>query len=137
MKLYIDSSALMKLVTREEESPALLSFINGSNPWVNAIEMVSSYVAKTEITRASSRIGPEATLAARALARTVSFIAVESRTLDSAATVRPDALRTLDAIHLVSASRAGLDMISYDHRLNSAAALAGVKVYSPGMVTSQ
>lgn len=137
MKLYIDSSALMKLVTGEDESGDLLSFLSGSNPWDAAVEMVSSYLAKTEIIRASSRISPEATLAAHRLSRTVTFVSVEAYTLDAAASVQPASLRTLDALHVASASRGGLDIISYDHRLNAAAALSGLRVYSPGMMTSQ
>lgn len=137
MRLYIDSSALMKLVTGEDESPDLISFLNGSNPWDAAVEMVSSYLARTEIIRASSRIGPEATLAAHRLSRTVTFLSVEAHTLDSAAIVPPATLRTLDALHVASASRGGLDIISYDHRLNAAAELSGLRVYSPGMMTSQ
>lgn len=49
----------------------------------------------------------------------------------------PENLRTLDAIHLGLALSAGHDIISYDHRLNAAATLSGLRVYSPGMVTSQ
>jgi predicted nucleic acid-binding protein len=137
LNLYIDSSALMKLVTPEDESDSLREFLAGANPWSTAVSLLSSQLAKTEIFRASARIGADARRAARDLARSVTFLGLDRPILHQAALVMPASLRTLDAIHVTTALWGGLAVIGYDHRLNEAAREAGLRVYSPGMSTSQ
>ena len=137
MNLYIDSSALMKLVTPEDESDSLREFLAGANPWSTAVGLLSSQLAKTEIFRASARISADASRTARDLARSVTFLGLDRPILHQAALVTPTSLRTLDAIHVTTALWGGLDIIGYDNRLNEAAREAGLTVYSPGMSTSQ
>jgi predicted nucleic acid-binding protein len=137
LNLYIDSSALMKLVTPEDESDSLKNFLAGANPRSTAVRLLSSQLAKTEIFRASASISPDASHTARELARSVTFLGLDRPILHQAALVMPASLRTLDAIHVTTALWGGLDVISYDNRLNEAAREAGLTVYSPGMSTSQ
>jgi predicted nucleic acid-binding protein len=127
----------MKLVTPEKESKALREFLMGHNPWSSVVALVSSQLARTEIFRASARISSDASRTARALAKSVTFLRVDRPLLNQAALVMPASLRTLDAIHVTSATWGGLDVIGYDARLTDALERAGVTVYSPGMSTSQ
>jgi len=55
--LYIDSSAVMKLVTEETESQELQRVIAGDNPWGDSIKLTSSTLTKVEVIRASERLG--------------------------------------------------------------------------------
>lgn len=128
--LYLDSSALVKLVAREPETPALLSLLE-PRP-----EVVSSALARVEVLRAVARAGRTSDTLARAeavLSRVV-LVAMDGEILDGAASLQPAALRSLDAIHLATALilHPEADMfVSYDERLNAAAALAGLRVVTP------
>ena len=127
--LYLDSSALVKLVVAEPETPALLEFLTG---WPYR---ASSALARVEVLRAVRRTGAEPAVrrrAIRVLAR-VALIRIDERVLAAAAWVGPPALRTLDAIHLATAR--SLDdlagIVTYDARLRRAASRARLKVWSP------
>jgi uncharacterized protein len=135
--LYCDASALAKLVIDEPESDALTAFIQGENPFGTTIDMVSSVISQVEVARAAKRLGPAVHEKVASVLAAVTVISVRHGIVQISSHLPPENLRTLDAIHVASALSSAHDMISYDHRLNSAAALAGVKVYSPGMVTSQ
>jgi predicted nucleic acid-binding protein len=127
--LYLDSSALVKLVVVEPETPALLEFLAG---WPHR---VSSTLARVEVLRAVRRAGAGPAVrqrATRVLAR-VALIRIDDPVLTGAARVAPPELRTLDAIHLATAR--SLDdlagIVTYDARLGRAATRARLKVWSP------
>jgi len=127
--LYLDSSALVKLVVAEPETPALLEFLAG---WPHR---VSSALARVEVLRAVKRTGAGPSVrrrAARILAR-VALIRVDDPVLATAVRLAPHELRTLDAIHLATAR--SLDdlagIVTYDKRLGRAAARAHMSVWSP------
>jgi len=64
----------------------------------------------------------------------VVLIAIENPILEAAASVGPQTLRSLDAIHLATAQELGDDLgvlITYDRRLAEAAAELGLPVASP------
>lgn len=128
--LYLDSSALVKLVVAEPETPALLAFLA---EWPHR---VSSALARVEVVRAVRRTGAGPAVrkrAARVLAR-VALIRIDAPVLAAAARVAPPQLRSLDAIHLATAR--SLDdlagIVTYDERLGRAAARLRLKVWSPG-----
>ena len=128
--LYLDSSALVKLVAREPETPALLSLLE-PRP-----EVVSSALARVEVLRAVARAGrtPDTLARAEAVLSRVVLVAMDGEILDGAASLQPVALRSLDAIHLATALtlHPEADMfVSYDERLNAAATLAGLRVVTP------
>jgi predicted nucleic acid-binding protein len=58
---------------------------------------------------------------------------LNSRLLDTAATIVPRELRTLDAIHLAAARTAPdlRELVTYDGRLTDAAIAAGIAVAAP------
>ena len=128
--LYLDSSAILKLVVSEAESTALISLLGG---WP---ERVSSELAQTEVLRALRRakvsVG-QFRRGEKVLAR-LGLIRIDRRILLDAAMLRPSALRTLDAVHLATALSLGTDLaavVTYDLRLAEAASGAKLKVWSP------
>jgi len=128
--LYLDSSALVKLVVPEPETEALLKALAD---WP---ERVSSALARVEVLRAVGRSGVEAARGrAEAVLTRIGLLEIDGAILDRAAHLGPPELRSLDAIHLASALSLGEDlggMAVYDVRLAQAAALSGATVLSPG-----
>jgi len=128
--LYLDSSALVKLVAREAETSALLSLLE-ARP-----EVASSALAQVEVLRAVRRAGGrkrDLDRAREVLSRVV-LIAVDDSILEAAATLDPAALRSLDAIHLATALELRPEsqaIVSYDDRLNAAAEAIGIPVLAP------
>jgi predicted nucleic acid-binding protein len=127
--LYLDSSALVKLVVAEPETRALLEFLAG---WPHR---VSSALARVEVLRAVKRARAAPAVrrrATRVLAR-VALIRIDDAVLAAAARVPPADLRSLDAIHVATArSLDGLaGIVTYDARLGRAASRAHIKVWSP------
>lgn len=128
--VYLDSSAVVKLVVSEPESGALRRFLAAHE------ERVASGLVRVEVLRALRRThgGSRATLRrAEQVLEGIALIAVDEPILRDAAAVGPDRLRSLDAVHLATAL--SLDeleaLVTYDARLGAAAAQAGVDVASP------
>ena len=117
----------MKLVVREAESEALGIAVT------QLAAQASSELAVVEITRQARKFGRDAQARARAVLGNTELRPIDRATLDLAAGLDPRRLRSLDAIHLATAlSLDELDVfISYDTRLNEAAAAAGLRVESP------
>ena len=128
--LYLDSSALVKLVVAEPESPALLKLLRA---WPIR---VSSALSLAEVPRALRRAGFSAGARRRArdvLAR-INLVDIDRRVLAGAAALDPTALRTLDAIHLATALSIREDLqavVTYDRRLTAAAQRAQLEVLAP------
>jgi uncharacterized protein len=130
MQLYLDTSALVKLVVAEPESAALRSYLGE----FSSDTRFTSALARTELLRAVGRQGSVDIVehARRVLAR-LDLVALSNRQLDAAATLRPVDLRTLDAIHLAAALSAPdiRAVVTYDDRLGHAASVAGIAVAAP------
>jgi predicted nucleic acid-binding protein len=126
--LYLDSSAIVKLVTREPGTTELVQAIR-TDP-----EVVSSALARTEVVRAVRRSGGRSARAETVLERTA-LVHIDEQILRSASQLGPRELRTLDAIHLATALSLADDLdalVTYDTRLAHAAMNAGLEVRSPG-----
>ncbi len=129
--LYVDSSALVKLVIREPGSVELRDLVQGR-------ELVASEIALVEFPRAIRRT-PATAIRDRLLVTTLSGLAVivmSEAVLELAASLKPPQLRTLDAIHLASALRIRRDLeafVTYDRQLGQAARDQGLPVASPGL----
>jgi uncharacterized protein len=141
--IYLDSSALVKLVRLEGGSGALQEWLDE-----RADELqVTSELARTEVVRAIHRaahtdrgelidgaaLTEQLGEAADVLAA-VAQIAIDQDVLDRAGELSSPMTRTLDAIHLVSA--AGWDspdvqFVTYDQRLATEARDAGMIVAAP------
>ena len=126
--VYLDSSAIVKLVVREPETFALLAFLETGHM------MVTSALARVEVVRAVRRHGRPATTRAHEVLDGLSQIALDDPLLDSAAAIDAHELRSLDAIHIASAQQleGELDaLVSYDERMLTAAQALGVPVSRP------
>lgn len=126
--VYLDSSALVKLVIAEPESPALRRYL-GAQP-----ERASCALARVEVLRAVREHGPAATMRARRLLHRLHLVQIDEELLDAAAALDPRVLRSLDAIHLAAALVFGDDLtaiVTYDRRMADAAALVDAPVAVP------
>jgi predicted nucleic acid-binding protein len=129
--IYLDSSALMKLVRREAETDALCKWLglHREQP------VVSSELGRVEVLRAARRAGDPALSEARAVVGDLDLIPLDRAVQDIACDVGDRSLRTLDALHLASALLLGdalTAFVAYDHRLADAARAAGLVSTAPG-----
>jgi len=125
--LYVDSSALAKLVIAEAETQALKRHLTGCL-------VTSSELAIVEVTRACARVAPGAARQrARLALEDATLVGIDRPVVERAARLVSGGLRSLDAIHLATALAVEPDeLVAYDRRLLEAAAEAGLSVASPG-----
>jgi predicted nucleic acid-binding protein len=128
--LYLDSSAIMKLIVREPESVALIQFLKD---WP---ERVSSVLARVEVIRAIRRTNSNKSKLRRAseVLKGINLVFMDESILANAAMLTPAALRSLHAIHLASALSISADLaalVTYDDRMAVAADTCNIKVWSP------
>jgi predicted nucleic acid-binding protein len=127
--IYLDSSAIIKLIFEEDESDALRTFL-ARHP-----RRASSVLARLEVLRTIGRVkDPSVTREASELLDRLHLIRPDDTMLTAAAEVGPSTLRTLDAIHLATAlslrpNLAGV--VAYDRALGDAARTAGLEVFAP------
>jgi uncharacterized protein len=125
---YLDSSAIVKLVVREDESVELRRYLSRRGP------LVSSSLARTEVMRALLPGGDNAVAAGRKVLAGLDLVRISAGVLDDAAVLLPADLRLLDAIHLATARRLGRDLgtiVTYDERMAEAAMHLGHRVAAP------
>lgn len=123
--LYLDASAIVKLVIQEQESAALLRAVGGHG-------LFSSRIAVVEVAKAVARSRP-GTDTRPALSR-ISFVELDADLAQIAAKTGGNTLRALDAIHVASALRLGPEidsLVTYDDRQAEAARSVGLEVVSP------
>jgi uncharacterized protein len=125
--LYVDTSALLKRVFIEEESPQVLAILRERSAAGDLI--ASSELAWVEVARAISRAGvPDISEVLRAACTGVARQPLTPAVMQRARTIGPTSLRSLDAIHLSAAISLGaVEMLTYDRRLAEAAESLGVK----------
>ena len=127
--LYLDSSAFVKLAVEEPETAALRGLLAG-----RADRRVSSALLRTEALRAVRHLGPDALATVRDGLRRLDLVGIDDRILDTAGTLEPGVLRTLDAIHVAVAMAIGDDLeaiVTYDERMVEAARLMGLPTVTP------
>lgn len=126
--IYLDSSAIVKLVVREPESRALGTFVRSHR------DRISCSLARTEVPRAVRHLGPAALRRAQLVLDRIHLIRLDDSLLDAAATLDARVLRSLDAIHLAAAQRVAAELevlVTYDQRMAEAAAALGFEVQAP------
>lgn len=127
MVWYLDTSALLKLITVEEETTALRAWFSSQDGiW-------SSQLLYTEALRAAARLGIGTDLVEDAL-DIISLVLPSVTTFSTAGRLQPPALRSLDAIHLATALELGDDLeglVAYDARLVEAARAVSIEVVTP------
>ncbi len=125
---YLDTSAFVKLIVAEPESPALFRYLTD---WP---ARTSCALLRTEAVRAVEEHGPEATMRAREGLIEIGLLTLDEALLEAAAGLDPGIVRNLDAIHLAAASSLGDALgvlVTYDDRMIEAAQLLGLPVASP------
>jgi predicted nucleic acid-binding protein len=133
--LYLDASALVKLVHDEPETATLRAYLGDA-------DLVSSELVLTEVPRAIRRATardpalPAELLIARTaqLLEAVALLPLDRALLAAAGALTEHALRALDAIHVTAAiDLSPVDaFVSYDDRQSAAARLAGLRTTAPG-----
>jgi predicted nucleic acid-binding protein len=125
---YLDASAIVKLVVREQESAALERWLGTGSE-----EFVSCALARTEVVRASAPRGTDAVRRARRLLNRLDLIMIDDELLDLAGELAGP-LRSLDAIHLAAALELGDELealVTYDAQMARAAEALGLPVAAP------
>ena len=130
--IYLDASALVKLIVPETETAALFERLG------HAPDRLSTEVARVEVHRALWREGASRAVRVRADAvlGSVTWLRVDEPILTRAASFKDPLLRALDAIHLASALSLGDDpdaFLTYDARLARAARKQRLPVQHPGV----
>lgn len=126
---YLDSSAMLKRIVEEPESPALRAAIEDGIG--GDVVYVSSALAEVEITRAARRQCLSDLDVDTALSD-VRLFDIEDRVVRRACAVGEPHLRTHDAIHLATALIIDVDaIVVYDDRSAAAARAAGLAVIAP------
>lgn len=132
MTYYFDSSAIAKLFLPEQESQAFRDFFEGTN---EPRMRFSSRLAETELLRLAHRYDPDVVSKVQETLKSISLASVDGFTFKQAGSILPGtSLRTLDAIHLATATRfPDLEaIVTYDSRMIQSAESLGIKTLSPG-----
>jgi predicted nucleic acid-binding protein len=125
--LYLDSSALVKLVLRERESTALRDVLAAAS------SRVSCTLARVEVVRAVREKGPRVVATARRVLEGVELIELDDGLLELASDL-PEPIRSLDAIHVAAAMELGEELdaiVTYDVQMARAAEALGLPVIAP------
>jgi uncharacterized protein len=132
--IYLDSSALVKLVRTESESAALVSWINARPEET----LVASALVEVEVPRALRASQPGVLGGVAAVLGRLHRIEINAAVRATAGAYPNPRLRSLDAIHLASADllvasgKTVIAFVTYDKRLAEAAGQAGFSAVAPG-----
>lgn len=132
--IYLDASALIKLIKPESETAVLRTW---RAELERPTELVTSALARTEISRTLYRAGNGSAAVRHAVAealKDVHTVDVDASVLARAAAFSIPRLGTLDAIHLATAEQLRRELaqfITYDDELAAAATDVGLTVASP------
>ncbi|WP_045374979.1 type II toxin-antitoxin system VapC family toxin [Mycobacterium kyorinense] len=131
--IYMDTSALTKLLITEPETPELQTWLTTQS---NA---ATSALTRVELMRVVARYGePGQAERARYLLDGLDILPITEPAITLAETIGPATLRSLDAIHLAAAAQIRRELtafVTYDHRLLDGCRDVGLPTASPGVVT--
>lgn len=131
--IYLDSSAVVKMIRPEAESRDLVEWLNRRNE-----PAVTSVLAEVEVPRALRRSGPVYLAAMPGVLASISRVEMDASIRATAAAYVTHTLRSLDAVHvataevLVASGKTVSAFVTYDRRQASAAEAVGIKVRVPG-----
>jgi predicted nucleic acid-binding protein len=131
---YLDSSAAVKLVKPEAETPALVAFIKSTVDTPSGGSLVAGDILRTELIAAVMRAGLARSAAIDVLDG-VYLLRLTGSICETAGSLAGElGLRSLDALHLavaVSARSSIRGVITYDQRFATAASELGFVVEAP------
>lgn len=135
MRVYLDSSALLKRVIEEPESEHLRVVLRGHAS--EGAVLLSSRLASIEVSRAiRMRFDTGYAAAADFVDDAMSGVAehpVGDEVVSLGQRLNPNLLRSLDAIHVASAMLLDADLlITYDDRMADAGQRNGLRCAAPG-----
>jgi predicted nucleic acid-binding protein len=128
--IYLDTSAFVKLIRGERETPALQAFLR-ERP---EAPLVSSTLLVVETRQAVLREAPDQLARADLLLTRIDQVDVTRSVIEAASRLPDPALGSLDAIHLATALQLAEDLealVTYDGRLAAAAARQKFPVLTP------
>jgi len=126
--IYLDSSALGKFLIDEIHSSSFRASVDGRT------DLVSSGLARVEVTRIGRLHGGAAVERARQALARLGLLPVDALLQEAAALAGPR-LKSLDAIHVAGAQALGDELealITYDRQMQDAARGFGLPVSAPG-----
>ncbi|MCB9427771.1 MAG: type II toxin-antitoxin system VapC family toxin [Actinobacteria bacterium] len=124
---YLDTSAALKLLIEEPESPALAQTVDREQP-----DLVAGWVLETELRRAAQRLPALGMDVVSEFLAGVSLYEMPGSLFREAGILPGETLRSVDALHLAVAVRIGVDLVlTYDVRMADSARLLGLPVLSP------
>ncbi|MFN2538707.1 MAG: type II toxin-antitoxin system VapC family toxin [Mycobacteriales bacterium] len=129
MSIYLDTSALAKLIVAEDESEPLRAWLGERR----GVPLITNSIGAVELHRLAARVSQQASSAAVLLLARIDLLSLTPGALAAAAHLPPPEVRTLDALHVASAAELGdLEaLVTYDGRMQAAATGYGLPVVSP------
>ena len=127
--LYLDTSAVLKLILPEVETAALEVWIAERA----GIPRVSSRLLRIELLRSVARNAPHRVRRANVVLSGVALVSIDD-VAPAAEVIGDRSLRSLDAIHLATAHELRTELtafVCYDKRLCDSAQALGLPVESP------
>lgn len=120
--IYLETSALVKLIRIEVESDALADWLDDRTE----LRWITSALTEVELSRAIRAVSPEGLPAVPSVLARLDRFEIDAVIRSTAAAYPNPALRSLDAIHLATAQTAGsvaplTALVTYDNRLKEAA----------------
>ncbi|GAB3271580.1 type II toxin-antitoxin system VapC family toxin [Arthrobacter pigmenti] len=127
--IYVDTSALAKLVIVESETEALRAYFRDAAQTPTA----SSELALVEVRRAALRRNRETAESAEEVLARVDRYPLNSDVINRASSLEPSTLRTLDALHIATALELHATVVvTYDRRMFQACHANGLTAVAPG-----
>jgi predicted nucleic acid-binding protein len=130
VSIYLDTSAMAKLVIVEAESAALRSWLRRQTNR----QLVTNSVGAVELARLTARVSQAAVAAGVILLGRIDLLELTAAALALAGRLPPPEVRTLDALHVASAAQLAdlRAIVTYDQRMATAATGYGLAVETPG-----
>jgi uncharacterized protein len=131
--IYLDTSALVKLIRSEVESSDLVDWLDErvEIPWITSV------LAEVELPRAIRALAPDGLSAVPSVLARLDRFEIDPVIRATAAAYSDSGLRSLDAVHLATAQTASSSapltaLVTYDARLGAAASALGMTIAAPG-----
>ena len=129
--IYLDPTAIMKLITTTPESSALTDYlrVHTETTWFTCA------ISRADVMRAAATTHPDAIEHAQHVLAGLDLVAVTDRLLDAAIALTPAPAHTADALHIAAALSAGTQLhtlITYNPKLAHDAAAHNITTIHPG-----